>query len=64
MGRTKKATSFWLSPEAKLLLKGLAEYHGIPQTGVLEMLIRKEARAEGIAVPPGESDAKSDKDRG
>lgn len=44
----KKATSYRLSPEALRLLGLLAQKGGVTQTAVLETLIRKEAKREGV----------------
>jgi hypothetical protein len=43
-----KTTSYRLTPEARRLLAALAERKGVNKTAVLEILIRKEAKEEGI----------------
>ncbi len=43
-----KTTSYRLTPEARRLLAALAEKKGISKTAVLEVLIRKEAKEEGL----------------
>jgi hypothetical protein len=43
-----KTMSFRLTPEARRLLAALAEKKGISMTAVLEVLIRQEAKEEGI----------------
>ena len=43
-----KTMSFRLTPEARRLLATLAEKKGISMTAVLEVLIRKEAKEEGL----------------
>ena len=43
-----KTMSFRLTPEARRLLAGLAQKKGISMTAVLEILIRKEAKEEGL----------------
>jgi predicted DNA binding CopG/RHH family protein len=45
---TKQKTSVRLSPEALRLLKQLATYHGLSMAGVLEMLIRQQAKKEDV----------------
>lgn len=42
----KGATSFRLSGEARRLLRELAEFLGISQTAVLEILVREKAKVE------------------
>lgn len=44
----KKPTSVRISEEAKRLLAALAQHQGITQAAVLELLIRKEAKEQGI----------------
>lgn len=46
MPKKKGPTSFRFSEEGVSLLAKLAEHHGINQTALIEMLLRKEARAE------------------
>ena len=43
-----KTMSFRLTPEARRLLAALAEKKGISKTAVLEILIRQEAKEEGL----------------
>jgi hypothetical protein len=43
-----KATSLRLSGEAKRLLLALAEKSGISMTARLEVMIREQARREGV----------------
>ena len=45
----KKQTSIRLSDGGKELLEKLAVYYGISQADVIEMLVRKDARNEGLA---------------
>lgn len=45
---TKQKTSFRLSQEAMQILRALAAKHGLTVTGILEMLVREKARAEGL----------------
>lgn len=44
----KKRTTFIFTAEAKRLLKDMAVKYGVTQTGMLEMLIRDRAKAEGL----------------
>jgi len=53
MPRIQKTRSFRLTPEADNLLQALADKSGISKTAMLEVLIRKEAKAEKI--PPFDS---------
>lgn len=46
--RTKKPTSFRLSPEALDLLTKLCEKLGLSQTAVIEYIVRRVAEQEGI----------------
>lgn len=46
MATKKGPTSFRFSEEGTSLLARLAEHHGINQTALIEMLLRKEARSE------------------
>jgi uncharacterized protein (DUF1778 family) len=41
-------TTFRLTPEARRLLKALAQAQGLSMTGLLEVLIREAAKREGI----------------
>lgn len=43
-----KPTTFRLTLEARRLLQLLATKKGLSMTGVLEVIIRKEAKEEGI----------------
>lgn len=52
---TKKQAGIRLSDEGKDLLEKLARHYGISQAAVLEILIRKDARNEGIAKKDGAS---------
>lgn len=45
MGK-KDPTSFRLTDECKALLRELSESFGVPQTGIIEMLVRDKARDE------------------
>jgi hypothetical protein len=44
----KVSSSHWLSVEALALLEKLKLHLGIPQSAILETLIREKARKEGI----------------
>ena len=46
--RDLKPTTFRLTTEARRLLRLLSQKKGISMTSVLEVLIRKEAKEEGI----------------
>jgi hypothetical protein len=54
----KPPTSFRLSEDCQALLERLAEHLGITRTAVLEMAVRKLARAEHLPDPPPPSRAK------
>lgn len=47
----KQKTSFSLTPECKALLAQLSDLLGIPQTGVIETLVRDKADEVGIGRP-------------
>lgn len=49
-GRKESYASFRISEETERLWKALASHYGISQTAVFEMMIRKMAREEGIAL--------------
>lgn len=46
--RDLKPTTFRLTREARRLLQALAQRKGLSMAGVLEVVIRKEAKEEGI----------------
>jgi len=46
----KHHVSYRLTPEGWELLAGLARHFGITMTAVVEMLIRRSAREEGVAT--------------
>lgn len=46
---TSKAVTFRLTEEARRLLVEIAKQQGIDRTAALEILIRKEAKAQNIA---------------
>lgn len=48
---SKKPTSFALSDEAKELLKLLAEKNIRSQSTMLEVLIKEEAKKQGVKLP-------------
>ncbi len=48
MSENKQLTSLRLTPEAKHLLKLLAEQKGVSQAAIVEMLVRKEAKKEKV----------------
>jgi hypothetical protein len=50
--RDKRSSSFRLTDEAFTLLAKTAEHLGITQSGVLELLIRKEAERLGLRQTP------------
>jgi predicted DNA-binding protein len=50
---TKKQAGIRLSDEGKDLLEKLAKHYGVSQAAILEILIRKEARNEGLANKNG-----------
>lgn len=52
MRRDLKPTTFRLSEEARRLLVELAAQKGLSMTGVLEVLLRDEAKRSGIQTPP------------
>jgi hypothetical protein len=52
MAKKRAALSFRLSAIAADLLAKLAERAGISKTGILEMLIRQEARKQGVRPDP------------
>lgn len=43
-----KATTFRLTLDARRMLAALAEKKGLSMTGVLEVVIRKDAKEEGV----------------
>ena len=45
----KQATSIRLTPEAKRLIKELANKLGVTQASIIEIAIRKLAEVEGIS---------------
>jgi predicted transcriptional regulator len=45
---TKHSTSIMLTPEAKRLLRLLADKLGISQSAVMELAIREKAKREGV----------------
>jgi hypothetical protein len=47
----KHATSFRLSLKTRRLLVALAQQLGLSQASTIEMVIRKEARREGVTWP-------------
>jgi hypothetical protein len=49
MATSKQASSYRLSPECRDLMNRLADHLGISQASVIEMAVRKLARAE---LPP------------
>ena len=49
--RELKPTTFRLSVEARELLAALSRHKGISMTSVLEVLLREEAKREGIRPP-------------
>jgi hypothetical protein len=49
----KRATSLRLTVPGQVILSKLAVHHGISQAAVVEMLLRREARAEGISFNVG-----------
>ena len=46
----KTQTNIYLSDEAREALKALAERAGVSQSAVVEQLVRKEARKEGLKI--------------
>lgn len=48
MKKETKPTTFRLTTEARRLLKWLAQKKGLSMTAVLETVIRKEAKEEGL----------------
>lgn len=48
MSDNKQLIAVRLTPEAKKLLKLLAEQKGVSQAVIVEMLVRKEAKKENI----------------
>lgn len=59
-GRDTVATSIRLTRTAKQLLDDLAMRAGLSQAGMMETLIRAEARREAV-MPPEDSDEKIDR---
>lgn len=51
----KEATSLRLTPEAKRLMRLLADRNGLSQSAWLETLIRREWERQGIAVSGGQA---------
>jgi hypothetical protein len=51
--RRKRPANFRLTPQAIALLAELAKRRGISRAAVLELLIRKEAKAEKLSVSEG-----------
>ncbi len=47
----KTKTSYALSSEARQLVEELARALGVSQAAVIEMSVRKLARAEGVTLP-------------
>lgn len=45
---------FRISPTGRRVLELLASYYGLTKTGVIEMLLRRAARDEGIDLPSGQ----------
>lgn len=45
-----KQTNIYLSDEAREALKALAERAGVSASAVVEQLVRKEARKEGLKI--------------
>lgn len=55
MAKPKGATSYRLSEDAQRLIAALADRLGVSKTGVLEIAVRKLARAElGAEAPASE----------
>ena len=54
----KQVVSVRLSDEAHQLLRLLAEASGVSSGVQMELMIRKEAKREGISLPDTESQAK------
>jgi hypothetical protein len=49
-----KNMTFRISPLARRLLTELAQRQGINRTSTIELLIRAEARRQGLSFDPGE----------
>ncbi len=50
---TKKQFNVALSDEGHDLTRRLCEHHGLSQAGLIEMLLRKEARAQNLTRKGG-----------
>lgn len=48
--RNKNSTSYRLSPEARVVIEELAKRLGVSKTDVVELAIRKFAKAEGVEI--------------
>ena len=51
VGQTKQKTSYGLTNEARQLIEALAGALGISQSSVVEIAVRKLAKAEDVKLP-------------
>lgn len=54
----KQQTNFRLSLTARTLLPALAAHYGVSMADVVEMLVRREAKREGIEAKPAKTTAR------